>query len=150
LAIGALGAGLVFSRDPQAVRTEARFEDLYALFVPFFFVRIGMQSDASALTHVLGLGSVLLVAAMLGKLVGAGLPGWLVAGRAAGVLIGLSMMPRAEIAMVVVDAARRLGPDVMPDDAYAAMVLVVLGTCLITPWLLATRLRPVGPSRRTA
>ena len=28
--------------------------------------------------------------------------------------------------------ARRLGPDVMPDDAYAAMVLVVLGSCLIT------------------
>jgi Kef-type K+ transport system membrane component KefB len=141
LAIGALGAGLVFSSDPKAVRTEARFEDLYALFVPFFFIRIGMQVDASSLTSAVGLGSLLLVAAMVGKLVGAGLPASFVAGPSAAILIGLSMMPRAEIAMIVVDAARRLGPDMMSADAYAAMVLVVLGTCLVTPWLLARRLQ---------
>jgi len=147
LAIGALCAGLVFSRDPQAVRTETRFEDLYSLFVPFFFIRIGLQTDLAALAHVAGFGSVLLAAAIVGKFLGAGLPAWLVAGRPAGLLIGLSMIPRAEIAMVVVDAARRLGPVVMPPQAYAAMVVTVLGTCLVTPWLLNARFRALAGGR---
>ena len=37
LAIGAFFAGLVFSRDPQAVKMEASFLPLYNLFSPFFF-----------------------------------------------------------------------------------------------------------------
>jgi Kef-type K+ transport system membrane component KefB len=36
LAIGAFFAGLVFSRDPQAVKMEASFLPLYELFSPFF------------------------------------------------------------------------------------------------------------------
>jgi Kef-type K+ transport system membrane component KefB len=140
LAIGALFAGLVFSRDPAAVRTEARFENIYALFVPFFFLRIGLHIDVDTLGQAVGLGLVLAAAAALGKLLGAGLPARVVQGPSAGMSIGLSMVPRAEIAMVVVDAGRRLGADVMPEAAYGAMVVVVLTTCLVTPWLLARRL----------
>ena len=45
LAVGALFAGLVFSRDPRAVRVEASFEPVHDLLAPFFFVAIGSHLD---------------------------------------------------------------------------------------------------------
>jgi Kef-type K+ transport system membrane component KefB len=149
LAIGALFAGLAFSRDPQAVRTEGRFEDLHTLFVPFFFMRIGMDASPAALVGgSAGLGVLLLGAAIAGKFIGAGLPAWWVAGPEAGVLIGLSMIPRAEIAMVVMYAGLRLGPEVVTERIFGAVLMVVLGTCLLTPWLLSTRLQRHQHRRR--
>lgn len=50
LAIGALFAGLAFSRDPVAVHTDARFSDFYEFLTPFFFIHVGMQMDPR--THV--------------------------------------------------------------------------------------------------
>ncbi|MEQ9552776.1 MAG: cation:proton antiporter [Coleofasciculus sp. G3-WIS-01] len=44
VAIGAFFAGLVFSRDPDAVKFDASFESLYALFTPFFFIGIGLKN----------------------------------------------------------------------------------------------------------
>ena len=38
LAVGAMFAGLVFSRDPEAVKMDACFSPLYELFAPFFFI----------------------------------------------------------------------------------------------------------------
>ncbi len=75
LAIGALFAGLTFSRNPVAVRTEANFLDLYELFVPFFFIGIGLQLELGALWQ--GLGLMLLAVTVPAKLLGAGIPAWL-------------------------------------------------------------------------
>ncbi|HKJ70344.1 MAG TPA: cation:proton antiporter [Gammaproteobacteria bacterium] len=136
LAIGALFAGLTFSRDPVAVRTEANFADLYEFLVPFFFIGIGLQMDPGALWSGLGLGALLLAVTVPAKLLGAGLPAWLASGSAGGVLIGVSMVPRAEITMVVVDQGRRLGDWVVPPQVYAAAVVVTAGTCLLTPLVL--------------
>ncbi|MFW5836379.1 MAG: cation:proton antiporter, partial [Desulfovibrionaceae bacterium] len=49
LAIGAFFAGLVFSRDPEAVRIEGAFQPIYELFVPFFFIAIGMRIAPGAM-----------------------------------------------------------------------------------------------------
>lgn len=48
-AIGAFFAGLVFSRDPEAVKIDASFDILYDLFVPFFFISIGLAIDLTTL-----------------------------------------------------------------------------------------------------
>ncbi|MFB6261540.1 MAG: cation:proton antiporter, partial [Thiohalorhabdaceae bacterium] len=136
LAIGALFAGLTFSRDPVAVRTEANFADLYEFLVPFFFIGIGLHLEPGALWQGLGLGLVLLAVTVPAKLVGAGLPAWATSGPAGGLLIGVSMVPRAEITMVVVDQGQRLGDWAVPPEVFAAAVVVTAGTCLITPLLL--------------
>ena len=49
LAIGALFAGLAFSREPQAVHIDGKFSYFYELFTPFFFIQIGMHVDSGAM-----------------------------------------------------------------------------------------------------
>jgi Kef-type K+ transport system membrane component KefB len=149
LAVGALFAGLVFSRDPVAVRTEASFEDLYAFFTPFFFITIGMHVAPTALTEAIPLGSVLLLAAVIGKWLGAGLPVWLSLGTSSAILAGTSMVPRAEIAMIVMHHGKRLGSDVIPEPVYAGMVMTTALTCIAAPLVLAPLLRR-WPQRQPA
>ncbi|MEZ5361586.1 MAG: cation:proton antiporter [Bryobacterales bacterium] len=74
VAVGALFAGLMFSRDPEAVKLEAGFSTIYALFTPFFFLNIGFGFDPRALGSAAGVGVVLYVAAVVGKFFGAGFP----------------------------------------------------------------------------
>lgn len=141
LAIGALFAGLAFSRDPVAVKTERSFQDLHAFVTPFFFIHIGMSVDPTLLVEGLEIGSVLLVAAVLGKLIGAGLPARWSVGTAGATLIGVSLVPRAEIAMIVTYNAQSLGESALPPRAYAGMVFVAAATCIGAPLLLQPLLR---------
>ncbi|MBD3348939.1 MAG: hypothetical protein GF400_07065 [Candidatus Eisenbacteria bacterium] len=109
LAIGAFFAGLVFSRDPKAVRIEASFDVLYELFVPFFFVGLGVLVAPGSLGGALGVAAALLAAAVAGKLAGTAIPAApLMKGAGAGA-IALSMVPRAETAMVIMRYGHRLG-----------------------------------------
>lgn len=144
LAIGALFAGLVYSRDPEVEKVEPAIEPLYAFFTPFFFINIGMQVAPSALAQGWDLGLILLGAAVLGKAVGTALPAWWAVGGAGAILMSVSMIPRAEVAMIVMEQGRRLGPDVVPDAVYAAMVLVAIATSIVAPALL----RPLLSRRR--
>lgn len=141
LAIGALFAGLVFSRDPEAVKTEKSFQDLYAFVTPFFFIGIGFNIDPGALTQALLIGATLTVAALLGKLIGDGLPSLFLIGGSGAALLGASMIPRAEIAMVIMHQGQQLGPEVVPPQVYAGMVLVNAVTCLLAPLALNPMLK---------
>lgn len=136
LAIGALFAGLVFSRDPEAVKTEKSFTDIYAFVTPFFFINIGLNVAPNYVVSGAGLGIVLLLAAALGKMIGAGIPALLTSGVTGATLMGISMVPRAEIAMIVVHQARELGHWAMPESIYAAMVFVSLSSCIAAPLIL--------------
>jgi Kef-type K+ transport system membrane component KefB len=136
LAIGALFAGLAFSRDPDAVRTDGRFSYIYDLLTPFFFIHIGMQTDVEALFTALDIGLVLFVAATGIKLVSAALPALLSMNRTHALMLGLSMVPRAEIALVVMYTCRAIDPALVPDDVFASMVLVSLATCIVAPVML--------------
>ncbi len=140
VAIGAFFAGLVFSRDPQAVRMEASFTPLYEFFTPFFFVGIGLNIDPKTLTVALGLGSILLVVAVLGKVIGNGGPALITMGWSSSVLIGVSMVPRAEIAMIIMERGYSLGEWAVPPQVFGAMVLVSAATCLISPVVLRSLL----------
>lgn len=134
IAIGAFFAGLVFSRDPQAVHIEASFSSIYDLFTPFFFVGIGLHIDPTTLTSALGLGIPLLLVAILGKVIGTSLPAMLTVDRASAVLLGVSMVPRAEIAMVIMQSGLSLGAGAVSPNVFSAMTVVSAVTCIITPF----------------
>jgi Kef-type K+ transport system membrane component KefB len=136
VAIGAFFAGLVFSRDPGAIRIQASFTSFYEFFTPFFFIGIGLHIDPNALTTVTGLGVILLVAAIMGKLIGTIAPAYFSLGWSSSLLVGVSMVPRAEIAMVIIERGRSLGDWAVSSQAYAAMVLVVIGTCIFASLFL--------------
>lgn len=136
VAVGGLFAGLAFSRDPEAIKMERSFLPIYELLTPFFFIGIGMKIDLSMAIPALGLGVVLLVAAIAGKVIGAGVPVYLQSGFGAGALLGVSMVPRAEIAMVVIKTGSELGDWAVPAKIYGAMVIVSAATCIAAPVVL--------------
>ena len=134
LAIGAFFAGLVFSGDPQSVKIDASFDSLYELFSPFFFVGLGLYMDPHSLVTSVELGLVLLGAAVFGKLLGHGTPTLLSMGWSGAVLVGVSTVPRAEIAMIIMEQGLVLGHWAVPPAVYSAMVLVSAATCVIGPF----------------
>lgn len=136
VAIGAFFAGLVFSRDPDAVRMEASFEPLYELFTPFFFIHIGFLIRPDSLYSAAGIGGVVLLVAVVTKLVGTGLPALVSVPPTAAAVLGVSMVPRAEIAMVVMQRGAHIAEGLVSDDVYAAMVFVSALTCVGSPLLL--------------
>jgi Kef-type K+ transport system membrane component KefB len=133
LAIGAFFAGLVFSRDPEAVKMEASFVPIYDLFSPFFFIGIGVHMDLNSLGAALGPGIFLSGIAIVGKMAADGLPVALTRGWEAGALIGISMIPRAEITMVIVQKGKTLGDWAVPPEIYGAMIVVCSVTTILAP-----------------
>jgi Kef-type K+ transport system membrane component KefB len=136
MAMGAFFAGLVFSRDPDAVKLDASMEALSDLFVPFFFIGIGLKLDPRALSSSLGWIGLLLMVAVLSKLIGNGLLSLTVTGWTPALLISVSMIPRAEITMVIMQKGHELGEWAVPQEVFSSMVLVAFITSLIGPiWL---------------
>jgi Kef-type K+ transport system membrane component KefB len=138
--VGAFVAGLALARSAQADRIRRDLVPLGQVFVPVFFLQIGIDTDVGAFGRpaVLGLAAALLAAAVAGKVVAAlgaaGSPGDKLA-------IGLAMMPRGEVGLIFATIGLREG--VLGADLYAALLLVVLATTLLTPPLLGARLRRV-------
>lgn len=152
LAIGALFAGLVFSRDPEAVRLETSFEPIYGLLSPFFFIGIGLHADIGVLASAPGisLALLLLVAAIVGKVAGTALPALCATSAAGALAIGVSMIPRAEIAMVVIQEGQKLGDWAVSPMLYSVMVAVSLVSCIITPLLARGLLKRLPVSSGSA
>ncbi|HMB09680.1 cation:proton antiporter, partial [Saliniramus sp.] len=88
-ALGALFAGLAFSRDPEAVNIDAGFSGVYHLLAPFFFIGIGLAVEIDALGAALWIGVVLTLVAIVGKVLGAAIPSLLTTGSAGATLIGV-------------------------------------------------------------
>ncbi len=145
IAIGAFFAGLIFSRDPEAVRLETGFMPLHAFFVPFFFIAIGFRIDPATLGLALVFGGFLLIVAVLGKVIGASVPALMTTSSTGALLIGVSMVPRAEIAMVVGQQASDLGEWAMPPEVFSGIAIVSLVTCLVSPFVVRALLKRNGP-----
>lgn len=136
LAIGAFFAGLVFSREPESLKIDAPFNTLYNFFCPFFFIGIGLDIDPEALKTAAGPGMLLFLTACLGKFLGHGVPAYFTVGRKESLMIGASMIPRAEIAMIIMQRGLKLGPWAVPDKGFAAMVVVSMATCITGPMIV--------------
>lgn len=134
LAVGALFAGLAFSGGEPRLMENHALQTFHDLFAPFFFIGIGYAVDPAALGPGLALGAGLLVLAVATKLGSTALPAWFLVGPRGAVLLGLSMVPRAEIAMIVTQYALTAG--YLSPTVHAAMVVVTLASCVLAPWLL--------------
>ena len=65
-----------------------------------------------------------------------GVPALLSTSAGGALLIGVSMVPRAEIAMIIGQQARQLGDWAMPPEVYSGIALVSLVTCILTPFVV--------------
>ncbi|MDB9541219.1 cation:proton antiporter [Anabaenopsis tanganyikae CS-531] len=148
VAIGAFFAGLVFSRDPEAVKLDTSFSTLYEFFVPFFFIGIGLQIEPNALITAFGLGGALLIVAVLGKIIGATVPAVFMSGWVGATLLGVSLVPRAEITLIIMQRGLSLGNWVISPQVFAAMVVVCGLTSVATP-LIVHRMLEQWPQTQT-
>ncbi len=145
--IGAFLAGLALGKTDSSERIRSELAPIGHVLVPIFFLQIGIDAELSAFgrTTVLVDAGLLLTVAIAGKLVAA-----IGAKRAEGdrLLIGLGMLPRGEVGLIF--ATIGLSNGVLDEDLYAALLLVVLATTLMTPPLLKARSRAVLARARAA
>ncbi len=149
--IGTFLAGLMFARTPEKEVIEQGVSTLaYGLFVPIFFVNIGLSVDLRNLPiNSIWLILVVAVAAIAGKLLGAaagarlgGLPN----GEA--IQLGAGMVARGEVTLII--AAMGSNSGLISGSAFSAIVVVVLVSTLVTPPMLhaaISRLKPKIPVR---
>lgn len=139
---GAFLAGLLFARSRLSDRIEEQISTLaYGVFVPIFFVSVGLAADVRAMgIVVLGLMGVMTIIAIVGKVTGAGL-----GARLAGMTnreslqLGVGMMSRGEVGLIVANQGITQG--LIGGDIFSAVVGVVLITTLLTPLMLRSLFR---------
>jgi Kef-type K+ transport system membrane component KefB len=156
--VGAFSAGLVL--EPEHSRLFKQQEEqtlerllvpLSTLFVPVFFLHMGMQVDLKALFSVeaIVVGAVLTIVAVAGKIASAGgvLPGKNNPDRWA---VALGMIPRGEVGLIFAGLGAQMelgGKPLLSPALYAAVIMMVFITTAMTPPLLSRRLRKITQPR---
>lgn len=154
--VGAFAAGLILDEvtwRPLAAREHHGLEELVhpiaAFLVPVFFVVTGAHVDV----RVLGDTSILVFAAQLTgcAIIGKQACSFAVLERGLNRLaVGLGMIPRGEVGLIFasVGSATLLpsGQAVVDPRTYAAVIIMVMVTTLVTPPVLSWSLRRGGSS----
>jgi len=149
--VGAFVAGVVLARTRTRASIGTSLAPIAHIFVPVFFLQIGIDADPAALLRprVLALAGLLLGVAAAGKI----LAGLAAAGTGMDlVMVGFGMLPRGEVDLIFASLGLRLG--VISRDTYSALLLVVLATTFVTPpllrWRVARHRAPTGARTATA
>jgi Kef-type K+ transport system membrane component KefB len=152
--VGAFAAGLVLDEVQFAELEEKEGRGLEELvrpiatfLVPVFFVITGFGVDLSVLGNpsILGFAALLTAAALVGKQACA----LAVTERGLNRLaIGIGMIPRGEVGLIFAAAGATTflpgGVPVVGPETYAAVVIMVMVSTIITPPLLAWQIRRGG------
>ena len=153
--VGAFAAGLILEPEHSHLFMEQEDQSLErllmplsTLFVPIFFIHMGMQVDLKALfsAEAIMVGLILSVVAVAGKLVsGLGIiPGKEAPDRWA---VAFGMVPRGEVGLIFAGLGTKLmvdGEPLLDAGLYAAVILMVFITTALTPPLLLKRLQRTG------
>ena len=143
--VGAFAAGLILERVPfedylheDELSPEAMLHPLSSFFVPLFFMQMGLKIDLASLFRpdVIGLALALTAVAILGKQAcGLGV----VERNLNRLSIGIGMIPRGEVGLIFAGVGLTLsvgGERIIDEAVFAAILVMVMVTTLITPPLL--------------
>ncbi len=134
--IGSFFAGIAIAQTKYKKEIEEKVEPIaYGIFVPIFFVSIGLSVSFKGISDQLGLIVVFSIIAILSKFIGAGF-GAKISGfnMKSSMGIGAGMISRGEVALII--AAMGLETKLLPTEYYTPMIIVVVITTLVTPPLL--------------
>ncbi|MCD6467654.1 MAG: cation:proton antiporter [Methanomicrobia archaeon] len=138
---GAFIAGLILGQT-HFVRVLSEHVSIFgeSLFIPIFFVTMGMQFNVYSFKSVGVFAVVLILVAIIGKIVGCGLGAKIskFTGKES-FAVGVAMIPRAGVELVLI----KLGLDygVISSDIASAILCMVIFTTLITPPFLSSVLK---------
>ena len=133
--VGAFLAGMLFAEFRDVWPCEEKFGPINELFVPFFFLFIGIQVKLGefANTAIIVLMLAVILVAIITKFVGCGLGARKLGARSAAV-VGVGMIPRGEVGIIV--ASIGLTSGVIGNDLFTVVVAMSLVTTLLAPWLI--------------
>ena len=141
--VGAFAAGLIlepaffaaFEETRRGLTLRSMIHPISTILVPVFFVRTGMLVDLGSFANpsVLGIAAALTVAAWIGKQACMlGVP----QGGINRLAVGIGMVPRGEVGLIFANIGTGLvlaGERIVTPPLYAAVVLMVIITTLVTP-----------------
>ncbi|ASI99318.1 cation:proton antiporter [Thermococcus celer] len=134
--LGAYLAGLALGQSSKKKGIMDHMNILgYSLFIPLFFVEVGMRIELSYILHAGLFAGLYTVAAVLSKILGCGL-GARLSGFDWGssIRIGIGMIPRMGVELAMLAVAMDSG--IIGSDALTVAILMVFTTTVITPPLL--------------
>jgi Kef-type K+ transport system membrane component KefB len=138
LIIGAFAAGVLIKGTAKAEEIEHGITALGHFFVPLFFVGVGASVDLSALDPrnpdarmALGLGAILIVTGVVGKLAAGYAPWWFKGDKR---VIGVGMIPRGEVGLIF--AQMGLSKGIFDSGQFGGVTLMVIVTTFLAPPLL--------------
>lgn len=134
---GTFLAGLMFARTPTKERLMQGVSALaYGLFVPIFFVSIGLSVNIRDMSgEAIWLTLAVIAVAIFSKLVGSGLGArWAGFSWRESWQLGAGMISRGEVGLIVANVG--IGAGLVAGDEFSAIVGMVLATTIVTPPLL--------------
>ncbi len=133
--VGAFLAGLLlnYSRHKEAI--ETRSYALEIIFVPIFFISLGMLVDVPSLLEHAWPIVLITILAMLTKLIGCGAGAFLTGFKwKESALIGIGMSPRGEVALII--ALIGLTAGALTQSEYSIISAMAFLTAVFTPPLM--------------
>lgn len=134
--IGAFFIGLLLSRQEGKHEIEHNVSVIsYSVFIPVFFVSIGLDIELSAFKEYAVIIIVFTLLATLTKLIGGYLGGRVTKlDRNQSLIIGAGMVSRGEMALIIVKMGENLG--LINEGLYSAIVVAIILTTLFSPLLI--------------
>jgi len=134
--IGTFFAGIAIAQTKFKDEIEHKVEPIaYGIFVPFFFVSIGLAVSFDGIGNQIGFIIVFSVIAILTKFVGSGIGARLSGFNTKSSMgIGAGMISRGEVALII--AVMGLESGLLPTQYYTSMIIVIIVTTIVTPPLL--------------
>jgi len=134
---GSFLAGLMFARCEEKERLDRGVSALaYGLFVPIFFVSIGLAVNIRDLeAEALILTGVIIIVAIASKFFGSGLGArWAGFSWRESWQLGAGMVSRGEVGLIVANVG--IGAGLITGEEFSAIVGMVLATTIVTPPML--------------
>ena len=133
---GAYMAGVLVAQTKYKKEIDAGIHPLaYSMFVPVFFISIGLQANGRALGDRVWFTIALVAVAIVAKAVGCALCArWCGFTNRQSLRVGVGMISRGEVGLIV--AGYGLANGLIGREVFSASVIVVLVTTMVTPPLL--------------
>ena len=133
--IGAYLIGVILSVTKLGHKVEEKLIWVAHIIVPVFFAVMGMLVNFHAMMSALTFGIVITFFAIVGKVIGCGLPAMFSGFNLMGALrIGIGMLPRGEVALIV--AGVGLAAGVINQEIFGVSIMMTIITTLMAPIIL--------------
>lgn len=143
--IGAFFAGIAVGQTKVKQEVLVNIEAIgYALFIPVFFVSVGLSVDLSSLLTQSGFVLLFTVIAIGTKLLGGYVGGKLASfSNPSAWMVGAGMISRGEMALIILQIGQQ--NQLINDAYYSPLVVVVLLSTLLSPLILKYFTRRMYP-----